>query len=313
MQISVVICSYLRWASLAECLRALELQTRLADEILVVLRTDDVESQRIVREAAIGATIICVAVEGVLAAINLALEHFRGDIVAFTDDDAKPQPLWLETIERIYLRSERIGAVGGRDRIVIEGRPDLLHAVTSNRVGAITRTGAVTGSHHCETRCREAKVDFLKGVNLSFRRKAINGIQIDGNLRGKGAQPAWEMDLCLKVKAKGHEIVFSQEAIVDHYCAPRLEDDERNDLMTQGGAATAFNTSYVVFRHASRLQRIGYLLRALLLGTGNFPGLAAAIFYTAHGDGSAFRRMVRVQRITLDAWDVAKIARLKAP
>ena len=58
-----------------------------------------------------------------VAAYNAGLGSASSLFVAFTDDDAVPAPDWLERIVIAFGRDERIAAVGGRDLIVMHGRP----------------------------------------------------------------------------------------------------------------------------------------------------------------------------------------------
>lgn len=118
MKISTIIPTYRRPKDLARCLEALQKQTRLANEVLIVVRDTDTETwtflasfqpKHLILQA------VTIKVTGVVAAMNAGLEAAQGDIMAFTDDDAAPHNDWLERIEIHFLADESIGGVGGRD------------------------------------------------------------------------------------------------------------------------------------------------------------------------------------------------------
>lgn len=80
MQISVIIPTFKRVKDLEKCLDALKIQSRAADEILTVIRGDDLEtlkfiaSENIAKEAA-------VEYPGQVEALNAGLKAAKGDII----------------------------------------------------------------------------------------------------------------------------------------------------------------------------------------------------------------------------------------
>src|SRR5262245_13138878 len=91
--ISVIVPSWRRPLDLARCLRALAAQRVAPFEVIVGARTGDSETEAAVTAAAAKSP-FPVRIErtsdsGVIAAMNAALAHARGDIIALTDDDAE--------------------------------------------------------------------------------------------------------------------------------------------------------------------------------------------------------------------------------
>ncbi|MEO0683984.1 MAG: glycosyltransferase family A protein, partial [Cyanobacteria bacterium J06649_11] len=172
MSIAVIIPTYRRSQDLARCLKALQNQTRPADEVIVVVRDTDTETWSFLTafdSKDLGLRSATVSITGVVAAMNTGLDAATADIVAFTDDDAAPHLDWLARIESHYLANEQVGGVGGRDW-VYHGTD--LEDGSSRTVGQVHWFGRVIGNHHIGTgEARE--VDVLKGVNMSFRRAAI--------------------------------------------------------------------------------------------------------------------------------------------
>src|SRR4051794_2884259 len=119
--VSVLIPSWRRYDDLTRVLAALPDQQHKPDEVLVVVRPDDTRSREIVA-AAEGIPVREVLVEepGLVAARNAGLDAAGCDIVAFLDDDAIPEPDWLERMLAHY-DTPGVGAVGGRDRLFRNG------------------------------------------------------------------------------------------------------------------------------------------------------------------------------------------------
>jgi cellulose synthase/poly-beta-1,6-N-acetylglucosamine synthase-like glycosyltransferase len=195
-------------------------------QVLVVARDVDEETQSVAAAFAerLPLEIVKVSEPGVVQAMNAGMAVAKGKILAITDDDAAPHADWTERLLTYYEADPRIGGVGGQDWIhtpegaVIKGRKHL--------VGRVQWFGRIVGNHHLGAGpARE--VDILKGVNISFRRSAIDGLRFDTRLRGQGAQTHWEICICLAVKNRGWKLIYDPAVAVDHYPAPRADFDQR--------------------------------------------------------------------------------------
>src|ERR1700688_3281149 len=120
LTITVMICTYRRPLDLRRCLDALDKQTRQPEEIIVVRREGDHETEAVLAASQMNPRLRVLRVfeTGVVAARNTGLNALRTDLVAITDDDTAPYPCWLERIERTLLANEQLGGLGGRDRRV---------------------------------------------------------------------------------------------------------------------------------------------------------------------------------------------------
>src|ERR1051326_8864739 len=95
MRISVVINTYNRARSLHEALRALRYQTHDAFEVVVVNGPSTDQTEAVLAEVA-GAVRVARCPEAHLArSRNIGIAQAAGDVVAYVDDDAVPEPSWL--------------------------------------------------------------------------------------------------------------------------------------------------------------------------------------------------------------------------
>ncbi|MBW4632575.1 MAG: glycosyltransferase [Iphinoe sp. HA4291-MV1] len=271
--ITAIVPTYRRPKDLTRCLEALKGQTRPADEVLVVVRDIDNDTWALLKEfnyEPLKLRTVTVTVPGVIAALNAALKEAKGDVITVTDDDAAPHSDWFERIEKYYLSDDCIGAVGGRDWVYWQNK--LLDDGTSEVVGQIQWFGRVIGNHHIGVgKARE--VDVLKGVNMSFRRSAIACIGFDERMRGTGAQVHFEMSLCLALKRSGWKIVYDPEITVDHYPALRFDEDKRDRLNEIAILNSVHNETLVLLEHLPPVQRIVFIIWAMLVGTQEALGL----------------------------------------
>ena len=272
MKLTVLVPTYRRPDDLARCLKAIQAQTRSADEVLVTVRDIDADTWAFLETldpAYLPLKVLTVTVPGVVAAMNLGFESASGDIISVTDDDAAPHADWLERIEAYFLADEQVGGVGGRDYVY---HGDLLEEGSKAIVGKVSWFGRVIGNHHIGTGIAR-EVDVLKGVNMSFRREALANLRCDERLKGSGAQVHFEMALCFGVKQKGWKLIYDPPVAVDHYPAQRFDEDGRQSFSAIATSNAIYNETFVLLNHLSPIQGSIYLLWASLIGTRSNFGL----------------------------------------
>jgi GT2 family glycosyltransferase len=271
--ITVIVPSWRRPVDLARCLRALTAQRLAPFEVIVGARAGDTETLDAVAAAAGKAAFpvkaAVTAEPGVIAAMNVALDSARGDVVALTDDDAEPRPDWLERIHAAF-GDPTVGAVGGRDWQPKE-RGD------NTEVGRVQWVGRVIGNHHLGAGPAR-QVDVLKGVNLAVRSSLAKALAFDRRLRGAGAQMFWEMGLCLPLRRAGWKLIYDPAIAVDHHIAPRHDDDQRHRgvFVAAPQVEAVHNETLLLLEHmdAAPLRRAAFMLWGVLVGTRMEPGLA---------------------------------------
>lgn len=265
MTVTVVVPSYRRPDALRACLAALAAQSRAPDQVVVALHEDDAESREVVDGCQGRPPVEWVACHDrrMVPMMKAGVARATGDIVAFTDDDARPRREWLAGLLAPYT-DPAVGGVGGRDVI----RDPAMPGAPSPRVGVVQWFGRPIYNHHVGTgEARE--VDVLKGVNMSLRRHLW---RFGEALRGEGDQVHWELDVCLRARSEGWRLIYDPGIVVDHDVAPRVDGEAR--ASRQPGAVTdaAHNELYAILSWSRPVRRAVALAYALLVGYRNSPG-----------------------------------------
>ncbi len=197
-RISVVVCTYNGARTIRDCLEALERITYPDYEVIVV---DDGSTDA---TAGIARRYNCRLIQtenrGLASARNTGLEAATGEIVAYTDDDAYPDPDWLTYLASTFLTTSH-AAVGG---------PNL--APPGDGVIADCVAHAPGGPIHVLLSDREA--EHIPGCNMAFRAASLRAIGgFDPQFRTAGD----DVDVCWRLQASGASLGFSHAAVVWHH------------------------------------------------------------------------------------------------
>jgi glycosyltransferase involved in cell wall biosynthesis len=277
MRISIIIPTIGRSVDLGRCLAALKIQVRKPDEVIVVIGPGDKDAVAVFEAVSTGtkgwrslASSHCSVVES----LNLGLAAATGEIVALTDDDAEAPDDWLKRMEGHYLADDKVGAVGGRDRLMLRDEPKLANPSPAVSVGQYNWYGWLSGNHSCGAVRSPLEVDSLKGVNFSFRQEAFPAKRIDQYLVFRGAEVGWEIDICQSIQQAGWKIIYDNEVHVLHHVGRRIAGDDRVEIATPMALRRAQNNSYLMAVYRPTIQAFLVLARSVLLGSRRQPGLA---------------------------------------
>lgn len=214
--ISVVVCTYTdrRWDVLRTGIAALQAQTLRPHEILIVVDHEPALLERIGRELAGTVPLPSSGPPGLAGSRNTGALAATGSIVAFIDDDAVPEPDWLERLAEPY-EDTTVVAVGGG--IV----PDWS---TSRPAWFPPEFDWVVGCTYRGLPQVRATVRNLIGANMSFRREVFEQLQFFPGLghahgRSLGGE---ETDFCIRLAEALPEsrIVYEPAARVRHRVPP---------------------------------------------------------------------------------------------
>ena len=301
MKHTVAIPSYHRSAELRRALQALMIQERRVEEVIVIARSDDEETQAVVPtfEGKLPIVLELVNGAGVITPLNRALDVASGDILSFIDDDAAPHSDWSKRIIEVFAADPDLAGLGGRDRIFgaggwVDGQAEI--------VGKVRWYGRGCGNHHIGVGPRR-DVDILKGVNMSLRMSAVGKLRIDTRLRGNGAQHHWELNLCLGLRGQGKRLAYDPAIVVDHFVAPRVDGDHREVFNVLAYENEVFNLTLSLFGYLRPAPRTLLLLYALGIGIwNNYCGAAKTVLLWPRMGAKAWIKGRASARAVCAAW-----------
>lgn len=237
-ELSVVVCCYNGADQLGSTLDALAGQT--ARERIEVLVVDD-GSVPPIPEGLVtdrGAVLVRHPVNrGLGAARNTGIASSRAPLVAFTDDDCRPQRQWAESLLEAYQDPTR-AAVGGsiqsdtQDRILgryyRENQPVRPLEAELNKSGGLAwRLWLYVRSNLVAPKTGGDRPLFsLVGANMSFRRSILEAVGgFDEDIRFGGD----DEDICDRIRSlPGPPLLWcADRAVVDHDFDLRLSDTLR--------------------------------------------------------------------------------------
>jgi GT2 family glycosyltransferase len=294
-----MLCTYRRSADLARCIDALSHQTRLPDEVVVVLRDIDDDTRAYLAgplPANLNIRVAQVFEPGLVASRNTGLDACTGDILALIDDDAVPYPWWCERLLEHFQANPRLGGLGGRDRCY-NGKEFDDRKI--ELVGKLQWFGRRIGNHHLGTGGLRV-VDMLKGANMSYRAAAVKRLRFDTRLRGSGAQPYEDIAFSLAVRREGWQLMYDPDVLVDHYEGAREEIRYYSTTIpvadAQGFRNFAYNGVVAMWEEFSPLRRAAFVTWSLLIGTRVCPGLVQAFRLTRSMGVASWKRFWLAQQ-----------------
>jgi len=294
MTVSVVVPSYNRPDNLIKCLEGLMAGSRMPGQVVVVLRDIDQASQAALarwqqNRKAQGlpdpTQMILSYVYGQIPAMELGRQTAMGEVICFIDDDCVAREEWLERIVGHY-NDETVGGVGGRD-VVHHG--DEVSEREVEVVGKITWYGRMIGNHHYIYRGGLVEVDHLKGANMSYRRSLMK--PFDQNMV-RGECLLNDTDASLWVRSQGYRIIYDPQVLVDHYPAQRHGASTRDLASSEAVYNNSHNWVYCLLKYQRPLQRVVFVLYALLVGQGYLIGLAKYLLALPRGPVAATRQLL---------------------
>jgi glycosyltransferase involved in cell wall biosynthesis len=298
---TVAIPSYRRPDLLRRVLEGLMIQERPAEEVIIVARIEDEDTQRVVQEfqSKLPVNLQLVEGPGMIIPVNRALDTATGDIVSLIDDDAVPNPDWARRIIEVFEAEPDLAGLGGKDHICVDGE---WWNGQSQVVGIVHWYGLVVGNHHLGIGPRR-NVDILKGVNMSFRMSALGTCRMDTRLRGSGAVVCCDLKLSLDLRAQGKRLAYDPAIVVFHYPGPRSDDDMRVDFEPSAYERRMFNLTLALLDYLSPPGRILLLLYAFSIGIKNgYCGALKTLLYWPRLGYLPWRRGLASARGVYAAW-----------
>ncbi|OYU20360.1 MAG: glycosyl transferase [Rhodobacteraceae bacterium PARR1] len=234
MRVSVVIVSRHRPALLRRCLLGLTQQDLPGFEVVVVA-----DPAGIAMAEGFAVKRLAFDEPNISAARNLGLVQAAGDVVAFIDDDAVPEPTWLSRLTAPFADGQVIAATGfirGRNGISFQWRAAWVDAEGHDLPMAVDSVTLLSSTR--------AKAVKTQGTNCAFRRETLAG--------AGGFDPAFqffhdETDLNLRLAGHGLTAIVP-DAQVHHGFAEGPH--RRADRVPKSLHEIAASTAVFLRRHA---------------------------------------------------------------
>lgn len=264
--VSVVVVSWNRPDWLKRCLRAIGQLDYPRFEVVVVACSDGAQ---IAQEMNVE-RVLTADLANISAARNKGVDAAAGDIIAFIDDDAVPEPTWLWHLSSAFENSSVAQAGGttlGRNGITVQ------HAAA--RVSAAGQTFPMGGA---ELKAAIIAPDGdrhprLHGTNMAIRRDVIVS---HGGFDERLAFYLDETDLSYRISKSGGRTAYVPQAVVHHASGPsryRNEDRTPRRVFEIAASAAIFHRKHceIAHRDAARAaflkERRSWIINHMMRGT----------------------------------------------
>ncbi|MBT8458470.1 MAG: glycosyltransferase [Boseongicola sp.] len=235
LSISVIVASHERPKWLRRCLTGLAQLDYPNFEI--VIAADDLGLAAIADHPAVAHVKTVPASEANISRTrNLGVEQASGDIIAFVDDDAVPEPLWLRFHAEALAMTNAAASVGN-----VRGRNGISFQSSAESVDAEAET------HREQSQLKSPFVPNLAtgravklvGTNFAIRRDVLLGI---GGFDEAFRYYLDDTDISMRLSKAGYKAIVAPSAEVHHATAPssRRTPARRPRDLTEMGRSTAY-------------------------------------------------------------------------
>jgi len=212
-RVSVAICTRDRTEDLERCLTALAALPQDGQQICVVDNAPSSDATRQLVKRFPNVTYVLEARPGLDVARNRAFQATEGEIIAFTDDDAVPDPMWLRNLLGHFSDPLVMASTGLTMALELEHEAQ----VKFQSYGGFTRGFKTTvfdgGSH-------EPLLGWHAGagVSMAVRRSLLDLVgQFDEALdAGTPTRAGGDSDMFRRILAAGYRIVYDPAALSWH-------------------------------------------------------------------------------------------------
>ena len=270
-RISVVVCTYNGARVIRDCLEGLRKLEYPNFEVIVVNDGSNDATAAVLSEY--DYRVIATDNRGLGSARNTGMEAATGEIVAYLDDDAYPDPHWLTYLAATF-RSTRHAAVGGPN-------------IAPPGDGWIAESIANAPGNPAHVLVSDREAEHIPGCNMAVRKASLQAVGgFDPQFRVAGD----DVDLCWRLRERGETLGFSPAAMVWHH--------RRNSVR-------AFWKQQVGYGRSEALLERKWPEKYNVAGHAGWSG-------RIYGQGLA-RALFRPSRIYYGTWGSAPFQRLCEP
>ncbi len=197
-KISVVVCTYNGAHNIRDCLKGLCQLDYPNFEVIVVNDGSTDATAAIVQEYDV--RLINTEQCGLSRARNTGMEAATGEIIAYIDDDAYPDPHWLTYLAATFMRTSHAG-VGGPN-------------IAPLGDGFIADCVAHAPGNPTHILLTDQQAEHIPGCNMAVRKSCLEAIGgFDPQYRTAGD----DVDVCWRLQQQGGTLGFSPAAAVWHH------------------------------------------------------------------------------------------------
>ena len=198
-RVSVVVCSYNGAATIRDTMEGLSRLDYPDCEVIVVNDGSSDATPKIAAEYDV--RLISTENRGLSNARNTGWQAADGEIIAYIDDDAYPDPHWLQYLAHSFMSGDYVG-VGGPN-------------IAPPGDGPIADCVANAPGRPVHVLLSDRTAEHIPGCNMAFRRKALEAIDgFDPRYRAAGD----DVDVCWRLQENGGVIGFHAAALDWHHC-----------------------------------------------------------------------------------------------
>jgi glycosyltransferase involved in cell wall biosynthesis len=235
---SVVVCTRDRPEQLEQCLARIFDQTLKPIEVIVVDNAPEHSSAEIAQRE--GAIYILEPNRSLSCARNRGASAAKGSIVAYIDDDASPQPDWLEKLILAF-SDLRVMAAGGRT-VAPEADAEVMQLCSLIQGAGTAQVGFVLDNDYPNWFEIAAFGGIGIGANMAFRRSVFAdwaGFDVRLGLPNAGCEEHFAF---VSLVSAGHRVAHVADAVVVHPTVYTIEGLRKRFL-----SGIAHSTAYIAF------------------------------------------------------------------
>lgn len=284
--VSVVICTRNRPRQLDECLQSLQHLVNYPAEVLVVDNAPTSNATQEVVQRYPEVHYILEPRPGLSIARNTGIHRATGNIIAFTDDDVKVHPHWMERIRHGF-QNPNVMVVTG---LMLPAELETASQIAFHE-----------GAYGFEWPCRPILYDFRyfeerkrfstpvwqigAGANMALRRQVVDAVGGFNELLGAGASGCSEdSEFWYRVLAAGWACRYEPSAVIYHYHRGDLASLKKQQYAYMRGHVAALLIQANQHHHWGNLFRLFvalpiHYIRLALKGISNrFQGNYRTVF-----------------------------------